>query len=76
METAEQLETRKNELMSKLQATLDKAKVTCDRLEEKAVAAAKAADQSIHEHPYTALSVAFGVGVVVGILAMSAARRD
>jgi ElaB/YqjD/DUF883 family membrane-anchored ribosome-binding protein len=74
MESAEQLETRKNELMSKLQATLDKAKVTCERLEERAVAAAKATDRSIHDHPYTALSVAFGVGVVVGILAMSSRR--
>lgn len=35
---------------------------------EKAVAGAKAADQAVHEHPYQAIAIAFGVGAVVGYL--------
>lgn len=36
------------------------------------VNSAKAADQSVHEHPYRALGIAVGIGAVLGVLA---ARR-
>ncbi len=56
------------ELRAKLQESLAKAKDTCRRLEDRAVAGAKAADRVIREHPYESLGVAFGVGVLLGVL--------
>ena len=54
---------------AKLQAAVDKAKAVCDRLQEKTVAAAKATDRTVREHPYQAIGIAFGVGVLIGVLA-------
>ena len=62
-------------LRAKLETALAKAKALYERLEEKTVAAAKAADQTVREHPYQALGVAFGVGVLIGVLA-ARGRRD
>jgi ElaB/YqjD/DUF883 family membrane-anchored ribosome-binding protein len=52
-----------------MQATIDSAKATCHRLEEKAVAGAKVADKAIREHPYQAVGIAFGIGLLIGVLA-------
>ena len=38
------------------------------RLQEQTVAAAKAADEAVREHPYQAIGIAFGVGVLIGVL--------
>lgn len=57
-----------SELRSRLSAALESAKATCHRLEDKAVAGAKAADQTIREHPYESIGVAFGVGLLIGVL--------
>jgi ElaB/YqjD/DUF883 family membrane-anchored ribosome-binding protein len=65
----------KSELRDRLETALDKAKVACERLEQKTVAAAKATDKAVREHPYQALGVAFGIGVLIGVLA-GRARRD
>lgn len=68
---------KSSELRAKLQATIDKAKAVYERLEEKTVAAAKATDRTVREHPYQAIGIAFGVGVLVGLLAMrSRHERD
>jgi ElaB/YqjD/DUF883 family membrane-anchored ribosome-binding protein len=64
-----------HELRAKLRAAIDKAKVLYDRLEDKTVAAAKATDKVVHEHPYQAIGIAFGVGLLIGVLAMRS-RRD
>jgi ElaB/YqjD/DUF883 family membrane-anchored ribosome-binding protein len=58
------------ELRARLQAAVDKAKAVCDRLQEKTVAAAKATDRTVREHPYQSIGIAFGVGMLIGILAM------
>ena len=47
---------------------LMKAKATCHRLEERTVAAARATDLTIREHPYESIGIAFGVGLLVGVL--------
>jgi ElaB/YqjD/DUF883 family membrane-anchored ribosome-binding protein len=47
---------------------LESAKTTCNQLEEKAIAGAKVADQTIREHPYESMGVAFGVGLLIGVL--------
>lgn len=48
--------------------TLKAAKRTCRELEEKALEGARAADKVITEHPYPSMGVAFGVGLLIGVL--------
>ena len=52
----------------RLSSAIESAKATYHRLEEKAVAGAKATDKVIREHPYESLGVAFGLGLLVGVL--------
>jgi ElaB/YqjD/DUF883 family membrane-anchored ribosome-binding protein len=47
-------------------------KAIIQRVEEKTVERAKAADRVVREHPYPTIGVAFGVGLLIGVLA---ARR-
>ena len=65
----------KGELRAKLDAAVEKAKVVCERLQEQTVAAAKASDKAVREHPYQAVGIAFGVGLLIGVL-VSRSRRD
>jgi ElaB/YqjD/DUF883 family membrane-anchored ribosome-binding protein len=51
-----------------LNDALDAAKRSCRRLEEKAIEGAKVADRTIREHPYQSIGVAFGVGLLIGVL--------
>ena len=41
---------------------------TRTNLQEKAVTGAKATDRVIRDHPYESLGVAFGIGVLIGVL--------
>ncbi len=66
--TAGQTGEKISELRSRLSAALESAKTTCHHIEEKAVAGAKVADKTIREHPYESLGVAFGVGLLIGVL--------
>jgi ElaB/YqjD/DUF883 family membrane-anchored ribosome-binding protein len=52
----------------RLAAALDRAKEMAARVREKAVETAKATDKCVHEHPYQAMAVSFGVGALVGYL--------
>ena len=56
------------EVRERLTGALDAAKRTCRDLEDKAVEGAKAADHAIREHPYQSIGVAFGVGLLIGVL--------
>jgi ElaB/YqjD/DUF883 family membrane-anchored ribosome-binding protein len=56
------------EVRERLTAALDAAKRTCLQLEDKAVEGAKVADNAIREHPYQSIGVAFGVGLLIGVL--------
>ena len=58
------------EIRERLTDALDSARRTCRRLEEKAVESAKAADKTIRDHPYQSIGVAFGVGLLLGALAI------
>jgi ElaB/YqjD/DUF883 family membrane-anchored ribosome-binding protein len=53
---------------AKLAAALDSAKETARKLQEKTIASAKATDKVIREHPYQSIGIAFGIGIVVGLL--------
>lgn len=62
-------DNEKTNIRAKLESAIEKAKDACERLEEKTVAAAKTADQAVRTHPYQAMGIAFGVGLLVGVLA-------
>ena len=66
--TASDVSEKAKEARSRLAATLEKAKETCHRLQEKTAAAAKATDKVIREHPYQSIGVAFGLGLLLGVL--------
>lgn len=57
-----------HEARTRLTAALENARAACLRLEEKAVAGARAADKVVREHPYQSIGIAFGVGLLVGVL--------
>jgi len=50
-------------------AALDAARETQLRLQERAVAGAKAADVYIRSNPYQSIGIAFGVGLILGLFA-------
>jgi ElaB/YqjD/DUF883 family membrane-anchored ribosome-binding protein len=66
--TAGQVGEKVGEVRSRLAAALETAKATCQRLEEKTIAAAKATDRTIRDHPYESIGIAFGLGLLVGVL--------
>ena len=57
------------ELRARLGAAMESAKTAAHRLEEKTIAAAKATDRCIRDHPYQTLGVVFGLGLLIGVLA-------
>ena len=66
--TAGQAGEQVNEARSRLAAALEAAKATYQRAEEKTIAAAKATDRTIRGHPYESIGIAFGLGLLVGVL--------
>jgi ElaB/YqjD/DUF883 family membrane-anchored ribosome-binding protein len=48
---------------------VDDLKAVIQRAQEKAVDRAKAADKVIRERPYQTIGLAFGLGLLIGILA-------
>jgi len=57
-----------HEMRERLAQALESAKAACRRLEEKAIEAAKSTDHVIREHPYPSIGIAFGIGLLVGVL--------
>ena len=66
--TASQAGEKVVELRERLSGALESAKATAQRLEEKTIEAAKATDRTIREYPYQSLGIAFGVGLLIGVL--------
>ena len=56
------------EARDRLASALDAAKATYSKLEDKAIASAKATDKLVRDYPYPSLGVAFGIGLLVGVL--------
>ena len=66
--TAGQAGEKAAQARGRLSAAIESAKATCQRWEEKTVAAAKATDKTIRAHPYQSIGIAFGLGLLVGVL--------
>ncbi len=66
--TAGQAGEKLAQVRARLATAVDSAKETCQVLEQKTVAAAKVTDRTIREHPYESIGVAFGLGLLVGVL--------
>ena len=64
------------EARRRLAAALDSGKKILGRVKEKAVEGAKATDEVVHEHPYQAIAVAFGVGALIGYLVARRCSRN
>jgi ElaB/YqjD/DUF883 family membrane-anchored ribosome-binding protein len=68
MDETNRLETEKGQIRANLENVIEKAKDVCERLQNQTAAAAKATDKTVREHPYEAMGVAFGLGVLIGFL--------
>jgi len=74
--TADVAGEKVSDARKRLAAALERGKEICDRVKAKAIEGAKVTDQAVHEHPYQAIGLAFGVGVLLGYLvARRCARR-
>jgi len=67
--TASDAGGKMKELRERLTGTLDSARATCESLQTKTAQVAKATDEVIREHVYESIGAAFGLGVLVGVLA-------
>jgi ElaB/YqjD/DUF883 family membrane-anchored ribosome-binding protein len=56
------------ELRARLTAALESAKGTCADLEDKTEETTSAVDRCIRSHPYETIGVAFGLGLLLGVL--------
>lgn len=75
MDETNRLETEKGQIRANLENVIDRAKEVCERLQNQTAAAAKATDKTIRQHPYESLGVAFGLGLLIGVL-VSRRRSD
>jgi ElaB/YqjD/DUF883 family membrane-anchored ribosome-binding protein len=70
--TAGDVGAQAQEARARVTAALERAKTTCGQMQEQmtvtAKAAAKKADTVIREHPYESIGVAFGVGLLLGVV--------
>jgi len=64
------------EARKRLTTALDTARDMAGRARDQAVDYARAADEAVHEHPYKAIGIAFGVGTLIGCLAMRRCSRN
>jgi ElaB/YqjD/DUF883 family membrane-anchored ribosome-binding protein len=70
--TASDMSEKGKELRARLASALERAAATCVVMQEQTVAtskaAAKQADTVIRNHPYESIGIAFGLGVLIGVL--------
>ena len=74
--TAEVGGEKVGEARKRLAAAVERAKEMAGRVRDKAVAGAKAADTAVHEHPYHAMAIAFGLGAIIGYLVSRRSKSD
>jgi len=74
--TADVAGEKVGEARRRLAAALERCKEGYGYARAKVVEGAKATDVVVHEHPYQAIGVALGVGVVIGYLAARGCSRN
>ncbi len=74
--TADVAGEKVSEARKRLAAALERGKEIYGQVREKAVEGAKAADEAVHEHPYQAIGIAFGVGAILGYLVSRRCSRS
>ena len=74
--TADVAGEKVSEARKRLAAALESGKEIYGRVREKAVEGVKAADEVVHEHPYQAIGIAFGVGALIGYLVSRRCSRN
>jgi len=52
----------------RLAEAVERGKVTYERVKERAIEGAKAADETIRTHPYHTAGITFGLGILIGVL--------
>ena len=66
--SAGEVAEKAHKVRARLTAAVERAKESCEHLQEKAVAGAKAADKVVRDNPYQSIGIAFGVGLLIGVL--------
>lgn len=66
--TADVAGNKVGEARQRLAAALEGSKELYGRGRDKVVEKAKVVDETVHEHPYPAMGIAFGVGLLAGAL--------
>jgi ElaB/YqjD/DUF883 family membrane-anchored ribosome-binding protein len=66
--TADNVGEKATAIRERLAAALEAAKSTAQNIQQQAVRGAKATDEFVHEKPYYAMGIAFGVGLALGFL--------
>ena len=56
------------ESREQLRTALERVKSRSEKIKEHAVASAQATDRLIRDHPYPSLGLAFGAGLLIGLL--------
>ena len=66
--TAGEVGEKAKDARKRLMSALENAKDSARDLQEQAVEKAKVADKVIRNHPYETLGIAFGIGILLGVL--------
>lgn len=74
--TADVAGEKVGEARKRLAAALESGKEIYGRVRDKTVEKAKAVDETVHEHPYQAMGIAFGVGILIGVLVTRRCSRN
>ena len=70
------LENCLNNIKTIVQDGEDLLKAGVTEVKQRAVTGAKTTDRTVREHPYKTLGIVFGLGVLVGVLAVSLVTED
>jgi len=65
----EKVAEARQRLAAALERSRERGQEIYGRAREKVVAGAQTADEAVREHPYQALGIAFGAGMLIGYLA-------
>jgi ElaB/YqjD/DUF883 family membrane-anchored ribosome-binding protein len=68
--TADDAREKACELRQRLGQAIEAARRTCERTEAKVRDGMKATDELVREKPYQSIGLAFGAGLILGVLAM------